>query len=107
LSSKSVAFDELVVWEHEAHEQLLEYAQKTLSERDYSSSMVAHVVSLLKSHTSDLDTEQLQSDFAFDNDEERDALIDNVYDTAQHFMSEYDFSAINDPNDNGSLGGQS
>jgi hypothetical protein len=43
--------------EQKAQEQLLEYAQKTLSECDYSSSMVAHVVAMLKSHTSDLDTE--------------------------------------------------
>jgi hypothetical protein len=90
----------------------LESAQKTLSEHDYSSSavissVVANAMALLKSHTPDLDTEQLQRDFPFDNDEERDALIDNVCDTAQHFMSQYDFSRINDPDDNGSHEGQS
>jgi hypothetical protein len=68
---------------------------------------VAHAVVLLKSHKPDLDIEQLQRDFPFDNDEEWDALIDSVYDTAQHFVPQYDFSAINDPDDNGSPVGQS
>jgi hypothetical protein len=117
LSSNLAAFDELVVWEHEAQiklwalgdekktqEQLLESAQRTLSKRDYTSSAVAHAVALLKSHTPDLDIEQLHRDFPFDNDEERDALIDSVYGTAQHFMSQYDFSLINDPDDGGSPG---
>jgi hypothetical protein len=74
LSSKSAGFDELVVREREAQirlwalgnekktrEQLLESTQKTLSERDYSSSavissVVAHALALLKSHTPNLDT---------------------------------------------------
>jgi hypothetical protein len=34
-----------------------------------------------------LDTEKLQKDFPFDNDEEQDALVDSVYDTTQHFVS--------------------
>jgi hypothetical protein len=92
-------------------EQLLESAQKTLSERNLSSSAVisstvAHAVAPLKSHTLDLDTEQLRRDFPFDNDEERDVLVESVYDTTQHFVSQYDFSAINDPDDNGSPSGQ-
>jgi hypothetical protein len=92
-------------------EQLLESAQKTLSERNLSSSAVisstvAYAVALLKSHTLDLDTEQLRRDFPFDNDEERDVLVESVYDTTQHFVSQYDFSAINDPDDNGSPSGQ-
>jgi hypothetical protein len=41
---------------------------------------------LLKSHTPDLDVEILQRDFLI-NDEERDALVDGVYDTAQYFVS--------------------
>jgi hypothetical protein len=74
LSSKSAGFDELVVREREAQirlwalgnekktrEQLLESTQKTLSEHDYSSSavissVVAHALALLKSHTPNLDT---------------------------------------------------
>jgi hypothetical protein len=80
-----------------------------LSECDYSSSTVislavAHVVALLKSHVTDLDTELLRRDFPFDDDEEWDALIDSVYDTAQHFVSQYDFSTVNDQDDNGSRG---
>jgi hypothetical protein len=78
-----------------------------LFERDYSSSAVisfavAHVVVLLKSHVPDLDTELLHRDFPFADDEERDALIDSVYDTAQYFMSQYDFSVVHDQDDNGS-----
>jgi hypothetical protein len=68
------------------------------------SSVVAHVVALLKSHTPDLDVEKLWRDFLFDNDEERDALVDSVYDTAQHFVSQYDFSVLNESDDNGSPG---
>jgi hypothetical protein len=108
--------DELVILEREAQiklqtledekkakDQLLESTQKTLSKRDFSSSMlsssvVAHVVALLKSHTPDLDTEKLQTDFPF-NDEERDALVNNVYDTAQYFVSQYDFSVLNESDD--------
>jgi hypothetical protein len=78
--------------EKKIQEQLLESAQKTLSKQDFSSmvvisSAVAHVVALLKSHTPDLDIEKLRRDFPFINDEERDALIDSVYDTSQHFVS--------------------
>jgi hypothetical protein len=61
---------------------------------------VAHVVALLKSHTPDLDTKKLQRDFPFDNDEEQDALVDSVYDTAQYFVSQYDFSVFNESDDN-------
>jgi hypothetical protein len=122
LSSKSATLDELVVREHETHirlqtlsnekkkkqEQLLESAQKALSERDYSlsvviSSAVAHAVTLLKINMPDLDTEQLRRDFPFDNDDdERDTLINSVYGTAQYFVSRYVFFVVNDHDDNGS-----
>jgi hypothetical protein len=122
LSSKSATLDELVVQEHETHirlqtlsnekkkkqEQLLESAQKALSERDYSlsvviSSAVAHAVTLLKINMPDLDTEQLRRDFPFDNDDdERDTLINSVYGTAQYFVSRYIFFVVNDHDDNGS-----
>jgi hypothetical protein len=119
LSSKSMTFDELVDREHEAQirlqtlsdekkvqEQLLESTQKILC--DYSSSAVlsstvAHAVALLKSHTPNLDRELLHRDFPF-ADDEWDALIDSVYDTTQHFVSQYDFFAVNDQDDNGSPG---
>jgi hypothetical protein len=68
----------------------LESAQKT-SKRDFSSLVVISSVVLWR-------------DFSFDNDEERDALLDNVYDTAQHFVSQYDFSLLNESDDNGSPG---
>jgi hypothetical protein len=80
-----------------------------LSKRDFSSSTVissavAHDVALLKSHTLDLDIEKFWRDFPFDNDEERDALVDSVYDTTQHFISQYDCSVLNESDDNGSPG---
>jgi hypothetical protein len=72
-----------------------------LSKHDYSSSevissAVAHVVALLKSYVPDLDTELLRRDYPLDNDDEQDALIDSVYDTAQFFVSQNDFSIAND-----------
>jgi hypothetical protein len=78
--------------EKKIQEQLLESAQKMLSKQDFSSSVVissavAHDVALLKSHTPDLDIEKLRRDFPFINDEERDALIDSVYEISQHFVS--------------------
>jgi hypothetical protein len=67
------------------------------------SSAVAHAMVLLKSHTPDLDVEILQRDFLI-NDEERDALVDGVYDTAQYFVSQYDFFVLYEPDDNTSPG---
>jgi hypothetical protein len=114
-----------VVWEREAQnklqalgddkktlEQLLESTWKMLSECDYSSSVVissavAHTVVLLKSHTPDLDTTLLHRDFPFDDDKEWDALIDSVYDTVQHFVPQYDFSVVNDEDDNSNPSAQS
>jgi hypothetical protein len=72
-----------------------------LSKHDYSSSEVissamAHVVALLKSYVPDLGTELLRRDYPLDNDDEQDTLIDSVYDTAQFFVSQNDFSIAND-----------
>jgi hypothetical protein len=61
-------------------------------------------VALLKSHTSDLDIEKHRRDFSFVNDEERDTRVDSVHDTAQHFVSWYDFSVLNESDDNDSPG---
>jgi hypothetical protein len=85
----------------------LESTQKTLSKRDFSSSIaissaVVHIVALLKSHMPNLDVEKLRRHFPFDNDEEQDALVHSVYDTAQYFVSQYDFSVTNELDDNGS-----
>jgi hypothetical protein len=80
-----------------------------LSERYYSSSMVissavAHAVALLKSYLPDLDTELHRRDYPLEDDNERDAIIDSVYETAQNFVSQYDFSVVNDQDDEGSPG---
>jgi hypothetical protein len=84
-----------------------------ISKCDYSSSVVipsvvAHVVALLKSYFPDLDLELLHKDYPFGDDEEHewDALINNAYDFAQYFMSQYDFSMANDQDDEGSPGAQ-
>jgi hypothetical protein len=77
--------------EKKTQEHLLESTRMMLSECDYSSSAVvslavAHVVALLKSYTPDLDIELLCRDYPFEDDDERDTLIDSMYDTTQHFM---------------------
>jgi chromosome segregation ATPase len=111
LPSKSAAFDELAVQERDAQNKLQvigdekktqeQSTRKMLSKQEYSSlamisSIVAHVVVLLKSYTPDLDTELLRRNYPFDDDDKRDALIDSVYDTAQHFVSQYEFSVVHD-----------
>jgi hypothetical protein len=45
-----------------------------------SSSAVAHAMALVKIHMPDFDVEILRRDFPI-NDEERDVLVDSVYDT--------------------------
>jgi hypothetical protein len=64
---------------------------------------VAHVVALVKCHMPDFDAEILRRDFPI-NDEERDALVDNVYDTTQYFVAEYDFFVLAESDDNASPG---
>jgi hypothetical protein len=83
-------------------EQLLESAQKMLSKRDFSSLAVAHAVVLLKSHAPDHDIEKLWRDFLFNTEEERDALVDSVYDAAQYFVFQCDFSVLSESDDSGS-----
>jgi hypothetical protein len=66
------------------------------TERDYSSSevissVVAHAVALLKSYVSDLDPELLCKEYPCKDDDKWDALIEGVFDAAQHFVSKYDF----------------
>jgi hypothetical protein len=116
LTSKLAAFDKFVIWDQDAqnklhalgdekktHELLMESTQKMVAERDYSStavisSVVAHAVVLLKSYTLHLDPELLRKDYPFGNDKEQewDALINCMYDIAQYFTSQYDFSVAND-----------
>jgi hypothetical protein len=72
---------------------LLKFAQKTLDKRDFSSSTVAHAMVLVKNHVPDFSVAV----------GEREALVNSVYDTAQHFVSLYDFSILAESDDNKSL----
>jgi hypothetical protein len=86
----------------------LESTQKALSKRDFSSSVVissvvAHVVALVKNPMPDFDAEILRRNFSI-NEVERDALVDSIYDTAHYFISQYDFSVLNESDDNDSHG---
>jgi hypothetical protein len=110
-----------VIWECEAHiklqtladekkanEQLLESAQMMLSKQDFTSSAVssstmAHVMTLVKSHMPNFDAEILRRDFSI-NDEDWDALVDSVFDIAQYFASQYDFFVLTESDDNASPG---
>jgi hypothetical protein len=80
---------------------VLESTRKMLFECDYSSSMVissvvAHRVVLLKSYIPDLDADLLHKNYHFEDDEEWDTLIESMYETSQQFVSQYDFSVVND-----------
>jgi hypothetical protein len=66
------------------------------------SSAVTNVAALVKNHMPEFDAEILQKDFTVD-DTEQAALVDNCYDTTQHFVSLYDFSALTESDDNNSL----
>jgi exonuclease VII large subunit len=119
LSSKSSALDLAVIWEREAQinlqrlgeekkakEQLLKSAWTALAKRDFSSlavisSTVAHAMALVKNHMPEFDADILRRDFSI-NEAERETLVDSVYDTTQHFVSLYDFSALIELNDNNS-----
>jgi hypothetical protein len=81
-------------------EQELASTQKNLTERDYYSSevissTVAHVVALLKSYMPNIDPELIHKEYQCKDDDERDALIEGVFDAAKHFIFEYDFSVAN------------
>jgi hypothetical protein len=67
------------------------------------SSAVAHAVALVKNHLPEFDAEILRRDFTI-NEVEREALVGSVYDTTQHFISLYDFSALTESDDNNSPG---
>jgi hypothetical protein len=88
--------------------QQLESTQTTLSKREFSSSVVislvvANAMALVKNHMPDFDVEILWKEFTFD-DTEREVLVDSAYDTAQHFVSLYDFSMLPGSDDIASLG---
>jgi hypothetical protein len=88
--------------------QQLESTQTTLSKREFSSSVVislvvANAMALVKNHMPDFDAEILWKEFTVD-DTEREVLVDSAYDTAQHFVSLYDFSMLPGSDDIASLG---
>jgi hypothetical protein len=68
-----------------------------------ASSTVAHAMALVKNHIPDFDMKILRRDFYVD-EVGREALIDSVYDTTQHFVSLYDFSILTESDDNKSPG---
>jgi hypothetical protein len=65
------------------------------------SSVVAHTVALFKNHLPDLNVEILRQDFTVD-DAEREAFVSSVFDTAQDFVSSYDFTSLVESDDNDS-----
>jgi hypothetical protein len=121
LASKSSTLDTTVIWAHEmeiklkaveekmkSQGQLLDSAQQALSKREFSSSAVissavANAMVLVKNQISKFDAEILRKDFTVD-DAERAALFDSAYDTAQHFVSLYDFPVLVESDDNNSPG---
>jgi hypothetical protein len=121
LASKSSTLDTAVIWAHEmeiklkaveekmkSQGQLLDSAQQALSKREFSSSTVissavANAMVLVKNQISKFDAEILRKDFTVD-DAERAALFDSAYDTAQHFVSLYDFPVLVESDDNNSPG---
>jgi hypothetical protein len=62
---------------------------------------VANAIALVKNHISDFDAKIFRKDFTVD-DVKRAVLVDSAYDTAQHFVSLYDFSALAESDDNNS-----
>jgi hypothetical protein len=82
--------------------------QKALSKQEFSSlavisSAAAHATALVKNHMPEFDAEILQKDFTID-DAGREALVHIAYDTAQYFMSLYDFSTLAEFDDNAGPG---
>jgi hypothetical protein len=67
------------------------------------SSVVANAIALVKNHIPKFDAETLRKDFTVD-DAKQVALVDSTYDTAQHFVSLYDFSVLAKSDDNNSPG---
>jgi hypothetical protein len=65
------------------------------------SSVVAHTAALFKNHLPDLNMEILRQDFTVD-EAEREALVSSVFDTAQDFVSSYDFTSLVESDDNDS-----
>jgi hypothetical protein len=118
LESKSRDLDDMVIFEQKANKlsaraeeklatavterkilgQSLESAQKALSKREGSSTVmistvVANALALLKSHMPDLNVELLRKDFVVD-EATRETLTSNAYTAAYDFVLSYDFSSL-------------
>jgi hypothetical protein len=65
------------------------------------SSVVAHATVLFKNHLPDLNLELLCQDFTV-NDTERETLVSSAFDTAQDFISSFDFASLVESDDNDS-----
>jgi hypothetical protein len=66
--------------------------ERCFSESDYSSSTMissttAHTMALLKSYTPNIYPELLRKDYPFEEDEERNTLLDSAFETAKYFVS--------------------
>jgi hypothetical protein len=86
--------------------QLLESARKTSSKRENSFNMmifsvVTHVAALFKNYLPILNIELLRQDFTVD-DAKRETLVSSAFDTAQDFVSSYDFTSLVESDDNDS-----
>jgi hypothetical protein len=64
---------------------------------------MANAMALVKNHIPEFDIAILRKDFTVD-DTERATLVNNAYDTGQHFASLYDFSTFAESDDNNSRG---
>jgi hypothetical protein len=89
-----------------AQEQQLESTQMVMSKQEFSSSAVislavANAMAPVKNHMLEFNAEILRKDFTVD-DAGYTLLVDSAYDTAQHFVSLYDFSVLADSNGNAS-----
>jgi hypothetical protein len=86
--------------------QLLESARKTSSKCENSFNMmifsvVTHVAALFKNHLPILNIELLRQDFTMD-DAKRETLVSSAFNTAQDFVSSYDFTSLVESDDNDS-----
>jgi hypothetical protein len=87
--------------------QLLESDQKTSSKRKSSfnmmiSSAVAYAAVLFRNHLPDLNMDLIRQDFTVD-DTEHETLVSSAFDTAQDFISLYDFASLIESDDKDSL----
>jgi hypothetical protein len=66
------------------------------------SSAVTHATAPVKDHMPEFDAEILRRDFTI-NEAKWEILVESIYDTSQYFVSQYDFFALIESDDNNSL----